>query len=283
MERSKYLKNSVSLAVAALVLCLGSAAGLAGNCSGQVDLDDFMVRYPVEPNVDVQLVHGDSYVEGFPVIVGVRVIPRKASTTLYLRDFASTFSRSSGFWLLLFSKGVMNEPIALEGMNPRRAYQQGRFVAPDLREVRENESYIMWMDIAQLIIPTNDIRQMYIYPRSGVFPQGPELSLAFYFSELRASSGAITVATRSPNSDESRIIDSLEADGTCRSWFPQAFFRDNPLPESSHLPIETRRIVRLIESIRDALRSSADGLITLDSYSSDDWGYYSELVSMFRY
>lgn len=282
------MKRKETVGACTAVICLAGVLTIGGAWarSGDDADGDSGIRRHLRRNSETSLragmLHADAYVEGFPLIVGVQLIVPKSywmsPRTIYLRDLASTFEQSSGFELLMLREGE-ESPLFLHG---RRLSEP--FDAPDYRTLSSDEGVVMWIDVAQLVVPTNHVVDANEYPQTGLFPREGLTKLAWTTIEwTSASSPIVEFDVRKATAEEARIGGVLKADGVGRSWFPATFFLDEGVPESSHLPPESRRIVAFIDVMRKALRDSNQGLIAIQSYDFDLWGYMAELISMVEY
>jgi len=283
------MRHKETAAVWAVIICFLGLLALGGVWARSSEEDDRnskirqYLRRNSETSVRADILHAKAYVESFPLIVGLRLAQPEQSNsgfqrTIYLRDLASTFERSSGFEFLMLEDGE-NSPLFLFG---RRLSEP--FDAPDYRTLAPGEGMGMWIDLAQLIVPTKHLEKANKHPQVGVFPREGSTKLAWTSTKRgSASSPIVEFDVREAEVEEIAVAEVLQSGGVGRSWFPASFFVDEDVPDAAHLPTETRRVVAFIDVMRKALRNSNQGLITIQSYDPDLWGYMAELIAMVEY
>ncbi len=282
------MRHKETIAVSAVIICFVGLLTIGGVWarSGEESDRDSRFRPYLFPRSDTSLhadiLHARVFVEGFPLIVGLRLAEPESDRVfpraIYLRDFASTFERTSGFAFLMLGERA-DTPLFLQGR-----WLSEPFDAPGYRTLVPGKSVVMWIDIAQLVVPTKHIVESNKYPQVGMFPRAGTTSLAWTITEWGSDGSPIVeFDVRKAEVEEIAVAEVLQSDGIGRSWFPAAFFVDEDVPEAAHLPAGSRRVVAFIDVMRKALRDSNQGLITIQSYDPDLWDYMAELIAMVEY
>ena len=98
-------------------------------------------------------------------------------------------------------------------------------------------------------------------------------------ASLLDTSGIEHVLVRDPKDHEALVAERLCAG---KSWFPTVALSDDPVPDASKLPAETRQIVKLIGILRSAVKSPDAGIKAIDD-AKEEWGYLEPLMTFIRY
>ena len=137
---------------------------------------------------------------------------------------------------------------------------------------------------------TLDVYQLPFYSRVDNELQVVRVDVGDWRVGVRLSVGGVddfhwfSVRIRKPTEAEEEVASALRTKGLGQSWFPQVVLSDDPVPDCDHLPLETRRIVRLIGVLRAARRSCQGGLDLIQTYeSTETWGYLQGLIDFVEY
>jgi len=236
------------------------------------------------PITTVGVYAAGEYVEGFPMIVGLRfeggTRPGSAPTVVNY-DLAMT-ATGPATYLVLF-EGENGRTLTIGSL--ACGYGEGS-LHPRLRwiEIPCGNDLVVWLDVAQLASanPSDLTERHGFFPRKRPFPLAGRWHVLVSAGITPRQSRFFNVVVREATADERGVASALAADGLGRSWFPAVVLRDDPLPAIDHLPPVTRRIVELIGVLRAARRSAEEGLDAVRQ-AQGGWGYLERLVDLVEY
>ena len=213
------------------------------------------------------------FVEAFPMIVCLtmshnpaahgrfaRIIPEDlASTTMAGVDISFIFSAASA------QKVHVGQPFL--GL----AQADAPIGAPEDLRVQGDEHFALTLDIATLA------RAVKVYSE---LPSAGRWSVTVI--ESNYAHGKYPITIRPATAVEQDVAAQLAVKGTGKSWFPTVALSDDPVPDASKLPAETRQIVKLIGILRSAVKSREGGIKAIDD-ATEEWGYLDPLITFIRY
>jgi hypothetical protein len=192
---------------------------------------------------------------------------------------------SSSFWFV-GDDGVEYRlsRVVQVGHNAYAPYE--RFKAPGIW-IDGGQSISMWFDVVHVMTTPPGThswswsRQEEFDPR-GVLLQG---NWDFLFREeyLRVAYGPASVKVRPPDDQEADVLNWIERELKSACWFPNILTSRWALPTYDHLPPTTRRIMRLVDVLRQAVVSPEDGLRAIRDSNAEDWDYLQDLVRQVEY
>jgi len=95
------------------------------------------------------------------------------------------------------------------------------------------------------------------------------------------------ILIREPSEAERSVAEALGASKGGRPFTIRwaVLHPEVEIPDDSSLPIETRRIVELIEALRSAVDSPEQGLFMIDEEAANgmDWGFLAPFIDELRY
>jgi len=210
------------------------------------------------------------YVLSFPMIAvlsaqGDSVIPQ---------DFAETYKGGVGI-SFTFAQG--NRKLSVGYAWFGRPEDDAPIGVPEDVRLRPLQSLTLTFDMRQLAFGTVPLEFVNVLPSYGEW----EMKGVIYLMK-RTESESRRVRVRPPNELEKRIAAQLAVKGTGKSWFPTVALSDDPVPDASKLPAETRQIVKLIGILRSAVKSPEGGIKAIDD-AKEEWGYLDPLITFIRY
>jgi len=222
------------------------------------------------PAPEVAMAGPKEFVQSFPMVVslafkGGYAIPEDLAEG-YEGGIGISFRLVSGGRQLSVGWEALGKP---EEDMPR--------VRPRPEQVRSSQALTLTFDICQVAAVIMSDESTSLLPSAGEW----EMKVVMQYSG-RAESLPRTVKVRPPNELEKRVADQLAVKGASKSWFPTVALSDDPVPDASKLPAETRQIVKLIGILRSAVKSPEGGIKAIDD-ATEEWGYLDPLITFIRY
>jgi len=225
-------------------------------------------------------------VKGFPMILGIKV------------ENAASYPMGVSLFDLALGGGITNASLWFVGDDGdeyrlSRVVQVGppsglgayeRFKEPGIW-IDSGESISMWFDVVHVMSTPPGThswsRQEEFNPR-GVLLQG-DWEFLLREEYLRVAYGPASVTVRLPDDQEAVVLNSIERELKSACWFPNILTSRWALPTYDHLPPTTRRIMRLVDVLRQAVVSPEVGLRAIRDSNAEDWDYLQDLVRQVEY
>ncbi len=224
-------------------------------------------------------------VVGFPIIVGIQV------------DNAASYRKALSVFDFAFAGGITDASFWFAGEEGddyrlRRVVSTGtqdgfgfeRYEEPAVW-IDHGESVSMWFDVVQVMsIPPgthSSSRHGEFDVRNLLLPG--DWDFLFRQESLRINFGPTRFEVRPPNEQEEDVRKRIERELKSTCWFPGVLTLRWALPTYDHLPPTTRRIMRLVDVLRQAVHSHEDGLRAIREAETEDWSYLEGLVRQVEY
>ncbi len=114
-----------------------------------------------------------------------------------------------------------------------------------------------------------------------------EISVPKFMAEFGDVGNTTEILIREPSEAERSVAEALGASKGGRPFTIRwaVLHPEVEIPDDSSLPIETRRIVELIEALRSAVDSPEQGLFMIDEEAANgmDWGFLAPFIDELRY
>jgi hypothetical protein len=235
-------------------------------------------RVKPPPEGKMTLEPPEVWVESFPMLVKLTAQHNpevRGVVWVMPQNLASTYYGGIGIYFNLTNEEGEKLQVGYEWEgDPRQPDPVDMIGLPFSVPLKDGNEFTITFDMGQLTLDALERKGLDRLPGPGGWTISANAD--------RIPSNAKKVIVRQPTEDEMKIAEKLAVKGRGKSWFPNVAQVDEPVPDASHLPIETSRIVELIRVLRAAVKSPEAGLKTIAGIEIN-WGHLKPLLLFVRY